>query len=306
MSLYPPPAEVTAEVFARVPDGLRRRTPSGWVDANMPGAPIDCFLEGPSFDRDGALWLVDVAFGRILKVSADGADWTVVAEYDGWPNGLKLHRDGRVFVTDYRRGLLSVDRATGAGVTVLGPRDSEGFRGLNDLHFAANGDLYFTDQGQTGLHDPAGRVYRLTAGGRLETLLASGPSPNGLVLSPDENFLYVAMTRANAVWRLPLMADGSASKVGCFIQLSGGTGPDGLAIDAEGGLVVAHAGLGSAWHFSRLGEPRLRIRAPKGHMTTNLAFGGPQRRHLYITESWTGTVLRAELPVAGQPIYGLT
>jgi gluconolactonase len=46
---------------------------------------------------------------------------------------------------------------------------------------ASNGDVYFTDQGQTGLHDPTGRVYRLAPDGRLDCLIDTGISPNGLV-----------------------------------------------------------------------------------------------------------------------------
>jgi len=310
MSLFPPPQDVPARVFARVPAALRKSSASPWAEANRPGLSCDCFLEGPSFDREGRLYLVDVAFGRILRVSADGAEWTVIAEYDGWPNGLKIHRDGRLFVTDYRRGLLIVDPDSGAIEELLTHRYSEGLIGVNDLHFASNGDIYFTDQGQTGLHDPRGRVYRLRADGegfgRLEPLIVNGPSPNGLVLSPDERTLFVAMTRDNAVWRLPLMTDDSVSKVGRFIQMSGGGGPDGMAIDEKGGLVVAHVGMGSAWHFSELGEPLHRIRAPAGLATTNVAFGGPENRTVFLTESETGTVLSAELPVAGAGMYSKT
>jgi gluconolactonase len=48
------------------------------------------------------------------------------------------------------------------------------------------------------------------------------PSPNGLALNPEETLLFVAMTRGNAVWRLPLLPDGTTSKVGIFAQLAGG------------------------------------------------------------------------------------
>ena len=58
------------------------------------------------------------------------------------------------------------------------------------------------------------------------------PSPNGLALSPDEKALFLAVTRANQIWRLPLHPDGTTSKVAAFITLSGGlAGPDGVAID---------------------------------------------------------------------------
>ena len=108
-----------------------------------------------------------------------------------------------------------------------------------ELEIASNGDIYFTDQGQTGMHDPTGRVYRFSKNGDLRLLVDNGPSPNGLVLNPDENILYVGMTRGNAAWRIPLLPDGSTSKVSIYIQLSGGHGgPDGLAMDSTGGLLI--------------------------------------------------------------------
>jgi gluconolactonase len=90
-----------------------------------------------------------------------------------------------------------------------------------------------------------------------------------------------------------------------FVQLSGGlAGPDGLALDEDGNLAVAHAGLGTVWLFSRLGEPVARVKSCAGVMTTNVAYGGADRRTLYITESETGSVLAADMPVAGRPMYG--
>jgi gluconolactonase len=80
-------------------------------------------------------------------------------------------------------------------------------------------------------------------------------------------------------------------------------GPDGLAIDADNGLFVAHVGMGSVWGFSRLGEPLCRIRSPEGLANTNLAFGGPDNRRLYITESETGGILTADLTVPGMTMY---
>lgn len=88
-----------------------------------------------------------------------------------------------------------------------------------------------------------------------DCLLDNVPSPNGIALDPAETTLYVAVTRANAVWRVPLMADGTVAKVGNFIQLSGGGGPDGLAVDSEGNLAVAHIVLG-ACGCSASGESR--------------------------------------------------
>ncbi len=300
MSLYPPPATIKAEVFARVPEVLRKKVRTAWADVNKGGQICDAFLEGPSFDRAGNLWVTDIPHGRVFKVSP-GGDWTLVTEYDGWPNGLKFHKDGRAFITDYKRGIMILDPATGKVTPLIETVRTESLKGVNDLHFASNGDLYFTDQGQTGLHDPTGRVYRYTASGQLTCLVNTVPSPNGIVLDLHEKVVYVAVTRGNAVWRLPIMGDGAASKVGIAIQLSGGlSGPDGLALDEEGGLAVAHAGMG-VWRFDRMLRPTHYIEPQGGIFTTNIAFRG---KRLFITESESGTILMADLPVAGRTMFG--
>ena len=300
MSLYPPPATLEAEVFARMPEHLRKRVRTAWADFNKAGQIADCFLEGPSFDRQGNLWVTDIPHGRVFKISP-GGEWIQVAEYDGWPNGLKLHKDGRAFITDYKRGIMILDPTSGKVEPLLETVRSESFKGVNDLHFATNGDLYFTDQGQTGLHDPTGRVYRYTADGKLTCLVDTVPSPNGLVLNLHENVLFVAVTRANAVWRVPLAIDGGVTKVGVAVQLSGGlAGPDGLALDADGGLIVAHAGMG-CWRFDALLRPTHFIDPLVGRFVTNVAFKG---NRLFMTEFESGSILTADLPAPGKTMYG--
>ena len=303
MFVFEPPKRLKAETVFRLPDQYRNKRRTAWSDPNRLNEPVDSFLEGPSFDRAGNLYFVDIPFGRVFRLSPAG-QCDLVAEYDGWPNGLKIHRDGRIFICDYKRGLLVLDPARGTVEPILATRNSESFKGLNDLVFARNGDCYFTDQGQTGMHDWSGRVFRLTAdGGRLDCLVDNAPSPNGLVLNLAENRLFVAITRQNAVWRVPLQSDGSASKVGTYIQMSGGSaGPDGMALDEEDGLIVCHVGTG-VWRFDRSGMPTHLIEPSEGHHTTNVAFGGPDRRTLYITESDTGTIQRVALPVPGKRMY---
>ncbi len=293
---------IPTEIFTRMPPALRRPLRTSWADVNFGGGVADCFLEGPSFDRAGNLWLVDIPHGRVFRITPDG-QWTEAAQYDGWPNGLKIHADGRVFIADYRNGVMVLDPQSGKVLPHLPTRHSEGFKGLNDLHLGRNGEIFFTDQGQTGLHDPTGRVYRLDADGRLTQLLATGPSPNGLVLNREESQVFVAMTRANAVWRIPLMGDGYASKVGLYIQLSGGSGgPDGMALDAEGGLIVCHLGT-TVWRFDRLGRATHHLDLEEGLLATNCAFGGPGNRFLHVTESRSGTIYRAEMPYPGHPMF---
>jgi gluconolactonase len=303
MRFFNPPTELVAEVFATIPPHLGKSgQPSTWIESNHPGSKLGCFLEGPAFDRNGNLYVVDIPFGRIFRITPD-AQVSVAAEYDGWPNGLAVHRDGRLFITDYRLGLMTCDPATGKVEPWITHARSEGFKGVNDLVFASNGDLYFTDQGQTGVHDQTGRVWRATPERRLECLIDNGPSPNGIALSPDESAVYVAMTRTNCMWHLPLR-DGVPSKCGVFGYLPGMHGPDGLAMDAQGNLAVGHARAGIVWLMSPAGEFLYGIRAPDGGgRLTNMAYGGPEGRHLYITDSYRGTILRCELPVPGMKLY---
>jgi len=304
---FQPLEKIETEVFMSMPAKFRKKGRSKWADANRQGDEIECFLEGPSFDRDGNLWFVDIPYGRIFRIStnADGKkDWELVTQYDGWPNGLKIHKDGRIFIADYKEGLLTLDPKTGKLEQVLRTAHSEGFKGLNDLHFALNGDLYFTDQGQTGIADPTGRVYRLSAEGRLDRLCSNIPSPNGITLSTTEKHIYVGVTRSLQIWRLPLMLDGTISKTGVAVQVSGGVGPDGIEMDAENGLYCCHVGLG-IWRFDSNMLPTHLIHSTdhKHHHLSNLAFGGPDRKDLYITEAMSGDILIAKAPVAGKKLY---
>lgn len=286
----------------RIPAQFAQVRDSAWGRVNMRGHFLGCFLEGPSFDAEGNLYVVDVPFGRVFRILRCGT-WELVCEYDGWPNGLKVHSDGRIFIADYRLGILQLSSSQQRPLPVATSFRSEGFLGCNDLFFSASGDLWFTDQGQTGLHHPAGRVFRLEGEQRLSCVLGNIPSPNGLVMNAAENQLYVAVTRANAVWRLPLMEDGTTSKVGLFIQLSGGlAGPDGLALDVEGGLIVAHPGIG-VWRFDRVGRATHLIEAPEGAMWTNIAFGGEGNAELHIVDSLAGAIHVARMPFAGKSMF---
>ncbi|MEJ8836815.1 SMP-30/gluconolactonase/LRE family protein [Ramlibacter sp. AN1133] len=302
MILLQPPVVRELEVFTAMPAEFRRTgVRSHWADVNQGGRLADSFLEGPVFDAAGNLYVTDIPFGRIFRIDPAG-QWTLVAQWGGEPNGMKFLSATELLVTDYKNGLVAVDIRSGAVRPFLERRNSERFKGVNDLVFDSRGNLFFTDQGQTGLHDPTGRVYRLAPDGRLDLLLSNVPSPNGIVLANDERFLFVAATRGNCVWRMPLLPDGSVSKAGQFFTSYGPSGPDGLAMDEAGNLLVANPGLGYVWVLNRFAEPEVVLRGPRGASVTNLAFGGADRRTLYCTDSTHGTILVARMEVAGQAL----
>ena len=299
--MFAAPPVVETRIFATVPETLLRQSEANFFTKVL-GRPIGSFLEGPSFDRDGNLYCVDVAFGRIFRIDPRGT-FDVLVEFDGQPNGLKVHQDGRLFVADRRNGILVIDPRERRVQHLVSGADLERFSGPNDLVFSPAGDLYFTDQGMSDLASPTGRVFRLRADGRLERVLETLVSPNGIALDPSGRFLFVALTRSNCVLKAFLMPDGRITRVQNFIQLSGGAGPDGLAVTTDGGLAVAHPQMGSVWVFNSKGEPVLRVNLCKGHHCTNIAFGGPDGSRLYVTESESGTIQIADLPVRGTPMF---
>ena len=306
---WPEPVVLDAEVFTELPSHLRKTGQSSyWATRNKRGLSVDCFLEGPSFDVDGNLWFVDIPFGRILRANPAG-EVEVVTEYDGQPNGLKIGASGDIYIADFLNGIMQLNPQTGRVTHALRDCDSESFKGCNDLHFGPEGELYFTDQGQTGLQDPTGRVFRwVPETGQLDCLIDKVPSPNGLVLDKAGHVLYLAVTRANAVWRLPLSESGRVNKAGLFLQYNGGrAGPDGLALTRQNGVVVCQTGMGLVWIYDQLGRPIAVVRSPKGLGTTNCAFGGKDLRTLFITESDSGSILKVtfpiELGISGEPMF---
>ncbi|GKT01205.1 SMP-30/gluconolactonase/LRE family protein [Acidovorax sp. SUPP3434] len=302
MFLLQAPQVRELEPFTSLPDAFRRPARSAWADANRGGTITDSFLEGPVFDTAGHLYVTDIPWGRIFRIDPQGG-WSLVAEYDGEPNGMKFLDAGTLLITDYKNGLVRLDVASGTVTPYLERRNSERFKGVNDLVFDAEGNLYFTDQGQSGLHDASGRLYRLRPNGQLDLLLNNVPSPNGVALSPDGRVLYLAVTRGNCVWRVPLLPDGSVAKVSQFFTSYGPSGPDGLAVDAQGRLLVANPGLGWVWVLNARAEPVQVLRGVAGSSTTNVAFGGADLRTLYVTDSTHGRILRAEMEASGLPLH---
>jgi gluconolactonase len=281
------------EVHAAIPAPMIRPRESAWARVKAPHRPeVGCFLEGPAFDDHGNLFVVDIPFGRIFRLSPAGA-WSLVIEYDGWPNGLKVAGDGRLLVADHKLGLVRVDPEHGAWEVLTEDAAGRPLLGLNDLTFGPDGLIYATDQGESSLVEPNGRVLRIDRNFHSEILLDCGPSPNGLVFDAGGANLFVGMTRANAVWRLPLR-DGRVQRAGLAIQLSGASGPDGLALDSAGNLLVAHAPL-RIERFDRDGLP-IDCYWRRGTTVTNLAvrtIGG--RDHIFVVDSFAGQILTAPL-----------
>jgi gluconolactonase len=256
------------------------------------------FPEGPAFDRNGNLFVVNVDTGDISKITPEGQVKTFV-NTGGVPNGAKFHANGDLYVADRNKGIIAVSPKGNLQI-VIDNYQGKKFNGPNDLVFDSTGDLYFTDPHGSSAENPLGCVYRLSAKGEM-SLFASGlPYPNGLVLSRDGKDLFVAITRKNRILRF-LLDPPIRSTI--FSQLNGGWGPDGMALDVEGNLYAAHYGGGEVLILNPKGDLLERVLV-NGLRPTNVAFGGPGRRTLYVTEVDTGSVYRFNTDYPGLPLYG--
>ena len=288
--------ELTAVPVFRLPEEYRHMgEPSAWAKMTRPGQSMHSFLEAAFFDADGNLWLSDVPYGRIFKVSPEG-HWSLAHQIDGEPHAMRITPDGRHIAVDYRHGLIELTGQSDFNVLRTG-LESQPFLGLSDMAYAPDGALWFTDSGRTSLSDPKGRVYCLSPGGVLRLVLDCLPYPNGICFSPDGAWVYVAATRANQVWRLSSnLPTTGQPMVGVFLQLSGGLGPDGLATNKQGWLTVAQAQAGRAYVFDALGDPIAEVRLPEGLWTTSVAFHPDDKFKLYIVDAQTGTIFVANIP----------
>nr|WP_306268866.1 SMP-30/gluconolactonase/LRE family protein [Pararhizobium sp. IMCC3301] len=290
------PFKLTACLFTKLPDALHHKgVPSAWARMTRPGQDMHSFLEGAFFDAARNLWLSDVPYGRVFRVSP-GGDWDVMHQFAGEPHCMRISPDGRHIAVDYEHGLIELTGHDSFSTLSTGITDQP-FMGLSDMCYGPDDTLWFTDSGRSSLSDPSGRVYSLPAAGELRLVLDCVPYSNGICLSPDGAWVYVAATRSNQIWRFSSrLPESGPPMVGTFLQLNGGLGPDGLGTNSAGWLAVAQAQAGRAYVFDGLGDPIAEIRLPDGLWTTSVTFHPDNPTELYIIDAQFGAVFTCTIP----------
>lgn len=224
------------------------------------------WTEGPLWNKKGGYLLFsDIPNNRVVKWSENGgasdflkpSGYTGKAKFTGpepGSNGLAYDKNGTLYLCQHGDRRIAKLGPDGKFITVVDKYMGKRLNSPNDLIFAKNGDLYFTDP-PYGLpeqvKDPAKEldfqgVYRLTASGKLMLLTKELSRPNGIGLSPDEKTLYVANSDPLlAIWKaFPIKADGTlgpgktiydaTSEVAATLAMKGL--PDGLKVDAKGNI----------------------------------------------------------------------
>ena len=259
--------------------------------------------EGPAFDRRGDLYFVNWLTSAIVRLGPDGVP-AEVANTAGIPAGLAFHPDGTLYIADegaQHHGVLRLD-AGGTLTPWLQAYEGQPLNGANDLVFDQQGVLYFSDPWGSSLAKPIGGFYRAFPDGRLERLDSGLAFPNGVAVAPDGSAVYLAETGPNRVLRYAIGAGGDVGARTVFAELEGGPGPDGMAFDVAGNLYVAHHGEGRVDVLDPQGRPLPPLAVP-GRQPTNVAFGGPDRRTLVVTEVATGSVYRTTVETPGAPLF---
>ncbi len=265
------------------------------------------FTEGPTCDKAGNVYFTETKFNRIMKLTPAGA-LTVYRESSNAANGLVFDPDERLIAcegnlakprvtrTNIQTGRVEVLADRSMGLTLTAP---------NDVTFDDQGRLYFTDL-------PGGTVHRIDKDGKVTRILAAPDvqRPNGITISPDDKTLYLveanqAAGGARLLRAYDLRPDGSVTNMRVFVNFSPGRSSDGITIDSAGNVYAA-AGLNATRGTSETldTKPGIHVFSPRGEKleyypipedtVTNVCFGGPDWKTVYVTAGKTLFTFRVE------------
>ncbi len=283
------------------------------------------YPEGPRFDADGVLHVVELAGGVVSRVVA--GERLVLSEPGGSPNGAGFADDGTLFIcnnggnwgpnesTGQRPGLgggtaaIQAVAKDGTWTTVLTQIDGVPLNSPNDLFLDPRGGIWFTDPAWAerdgggsapASASPPGSVCFVDEGGYAVRCHTGLVFPNGLVLTPDGSDLLVGETGTGRIVAFPVLGPGRLGEPRRWAELGGDAFPDGMAFDSAGRLIIAGTGSGALFVTDEAGH---LDRIPMSDRdVTNLCFGGDRGSTIFVTQAALGRVVTLEWDVAGEPL----
>jgi gluconolactonase len=264
------------------------------------------FPEGPAWDGKGSLYVSNCYGGWIAKIGPGGGSVFLRASRAPFTfertNGLTVFRDGSLFACDFGRGaILRIDLSKGTEV-YADQYQGVALQSPNDLAFDPAGNLYFTHPSAMDPNNRDGAIYRIGVEDRTITRVAGELAyPNGISFSADAQELYVAESALSRILKFHVFDDGLLEDPQVFAELTDGE-PDGINLDLQGNLWIANWGTGCVYVVSPEGKIIRRIPTP-GDNPTNVEFGGPDLKTLYLTEVETGGLYKMEVEVPGLKLF---
>jgi len=300
-----------------------------------PGAKLDvsagvCFLEGPAIDAAGNIYFSDIAGNRILKMDSQGTVTTFRAD-SGRTNGNTFDAEGRLISCEGaengpggRRRVVRTNLASGQLEVLTERYEGKRYNSPNDAVVDSRGRIWFTDPlyapDRSVMEHEHEAVYRIDPGGRV-TRVITQPAigrPNGLAITPDGKTLYLVDSNYirpdgnRKIWAFDVADDGSVAEQRQVYDFGRGRGGDGMRLDTQGNLWVAAGILAprtanesadvppGVYVISPSGELLGRIAIPED-VITNLAFGGPDKKMLFVTAG--KTLYKIPTSVAGYSLF---
>jgi gluconolactonase len=260
--------------------------------------------EGPVFDREGNLYWVNWTKSSIMRRTPSG-EVSDIFNTGGIPAGLAFDREGWLYIADEgddNHGVLRVRPDGTDREVVVNEYEGKPLNGANDLVFAPDGVLYFSDPWGSTLENPIGGFYRYFPEGRLEQIDTGLCFPNGVAVSASGDFVYLTETLKDRILRYRINGDGTMGPREHWADVPPPHGPDGMCFAANGELLVAHHDGSGVEVFSPEGGWVEKIDIP-GRYTTNCCFGGPANSTLIVTDVDTQSLYSVELSIGGQPLY---
>lgn len=253
---------------------------------------------------DGSVWAGGEA-GQIYRISTNGKA-EVYANTGGFVLGIAFSPEGWLAICDLKKkAVLRLDLISRSLTIFADGVDGRNFQTPNYPVFDRSGNLYVSDSGE--FRKQNGCVFKFSVDGKRE-IWQSGPFPftNGMALSAAEDLLYVVSTWLPGVEAIPILPDGSAGKKEVVVQIPE-TCPDGIAIDQQGNLLISCYAPNTIYCLDKKGLLTTLVHDWESHTIcnpTNIAFGGPENRDLFIANLGRWHIAKLSLEIPGLQLAG--
>lgn len=261
------------------------------------------FTEGPVVDAEDNLLFSDGPNNRIMRLAPDG-NLTELRKPCGRANGLTIDHHGRLLMCQSSGpgGGRRVTRLERDGTETVLAENFAGhpFNAPNDLCVDKQGRVYFTDPNFAAPAEatqPVAGVYRIDSPGKVKLVIKDLQRPNGIVVTPDATMLYVSDRGTQKLHRYRLSSTGEPQADGILYDFAPDRGIDGMRLDEQGNVWGAAGKDQTTGLFVISPTGKLLLHKPMPEFSTNLAFGGKDRRDLYFTASTS--VYRLRTKIAG-------